>query len=426
MPTSGASSGLPNGKAYRLFETPEPISRMTEWASVVDKFTHVAGSSLLGHVFLVNQTTGRYAVLHPARGSYVEYGRFRSAKHFARQVLDHPQFVDTVLLPAHLAAVAAVTGRLRVTQIYAPAGHLLNSQAPPDQYRAMDLWEYLASVQSSSQALEEQPATASPRSHRMAAFSTSPVGGAPTAVVLDTGSLDEGGMLALAGESGCDTTVFCIPIDAGHQLRFFGRTAETGFRVHGTVAVAVALTARLGHGPHTFDVDGNELAVVTRDLAGHTLASVPVHVDLHLLPQDDSADVLDSFSLGGVKVHAVVGVVATAGEKGILVVLDRPEDLRQLVAAPVAQTIWFTAESGPDTFEMRVLSDSGELPASGIGAAALGAFLRTQAPEALARLSVQQGGQTGRSAFVTVDVPARGPLIVSGTAAFMTSDEEVL
>lgn len=75
---------------------------------------------------------------------------------------------------------------------------------------------------------------------------------------------------------------------------------------------------------------------------------------------------------------------------------------------------------GPAEYEARNIFPVGTLnedPATGSAAAALGAYLRSlglvQPPE---QVLIRQGGHVGRPGLLTVDVPAEGGIVVSGTA----------
>ncbi len=90
---------------------------------------------------------------------------------------------------------------------------------------------------------------------RYAAFTTTPDGGNPAGVVLDSSSLDESAMLAVAAGLGYSESAFVMPLEGRERefgIRYFSPRGEVASCGHATIATGVALAERLGPGPLRF------------------------------------------------------------------------------------------------------------------------------------------------------------------------------
>lgn len=271
---------------------------------------------------------------------------------------------------------------------------------------------------------------------RYTAFARDPAGGNPAGVVLHPGDLDDPTMLAIAAEVGYSETAFIWPLaEAGRfRIRYFSPRAEVPFCGHATIASAVALADQGELGDLRFETQSGGVAVtVTTDDDGFavaTLTSVPPRVD----PVTDAAlgealaalgwsrDDIDPGlppreAFAGAK-HLVFGVRSRERLAGMSYDFDR---LRRLMAKQDWTTLELVWRESRDVFHARVPFPVGgvvEDPATGAGAAALGAYLRAlelvDPPE---RIAIHQGVDMGRPSQLLVDIdPGDGGIRVSGSA----------
>jgi PhzF family phenazine biosynthesis protein len=275
---------------------------------------------------------------------------------------------------------------------------------------------------------------------RYTAFSTVPTGGNPAGVVLDAAGLDDAAMLAIAGEVGYSETAFLWRLGAPGRLRvrYFSPAAEVPFCGHATIASAVALAERGARGEmHFATQSGDVLVGVGQDSRGRWVATLT-----SITPSVEAAadDVVDEAlaSLGwshadldpalppriafaGAR-HLILGV---ASRKRLAAMAYEFERMRALMWREDWTTVELVWRAGSQTFHARVPFPVGgvvEDPATGAGAAALGAYLRELSlVEPPARVTVHQGDDMGRPSLLTVDIdPGEGGIRVSGNAVGLT------
>lgn len=126
---------------YRLLSPPVPVSTLGCWEPHVAPFTQLVGYSKLGHVFLFNELTNEFAVLHPFRQAYKNYGRFESVAEFESKILSDSGFSEYVLKPAHQLAIQTLLGVLTDEDIYIPTPYpFLGGSEEPDTYIKGNIW----------------------------------------------------------------------------------------------------------------------------------------------------------------------------------------------------------------------------------------------------------------------------------------------
>ena len=268
--------------------------------------------------------------------------------------------------------------------------------------------------------------------------------GNPAGLVLDATTLDAAAMQAIAAEVGYAETAFVtgVALDGDprrSRLRYFSPVAEVPFCGHATIAAAVALAHRDGLGAFDFETPVGRVRIETSAEDGRVTASF-TSVEPEVAPLADSVlDVL--LSLLGIDRSALhpdyPPRVAFAGNwHPVLVLAERavfdgfvfdPAAMRELMDAQGwAGTVSVLRVVGEREFEARNLFPVGvitEDPATGSAAASLGSYLRSLglAPalpgEPAARVTVHQGAHVGRPSLLTVDIPKRGGIVVSGEAA---------
>jgi PhzF family phenazine biosynthesis protein len=273
---------------------------------------------------------------------------------------------------------------------------------------------------------------------RYAAFSSSPNGGNPAGLVLDASHLDEERMLAVAAAVGYAETAFVTEhVVEGDprrsRVRYFSPIAEVPFCGHATIALAVALSARDGAGPFTFDTPVGPIIIKTAGEGADVTASFAA-VEPQLAEFDDAvlAEILGLLGAGpGDLDPAYPPRIAYSGNwHPVLVFADRtlfdsfgfdPEALRGLmdVQGWVA-TVTILHSLADGEFEARNLFPVGAItedPATGSAAAAVGGYLRILGlAKPPSRVLIHQGRHVGRPGLLTVDIPAAGGIVVSGGA----------
>jgi PhzF family phenazine biosynthesis protein len=267
---------------------------------------------------------------------------------------------------------------------------------------------------------------------RYAAFTTDQSGGNPAGVVLDAAGLADSDMQRIAAEVGYAETAFIVEPAIGgrsrhHRVRYFSPVSEVPFCGHATIATAVALAARDGLGALDFETNVGPIGI---DVTDEGAAFTSVEPVVRLL--DDA--VLDSLLglIGSTRddLHPDLPPrVSFAGNwHPILVFAERqrfdafsfdPDAMRALMDEQGwPGTVTTLRVVGDAEFEARNLFPVGTItedPATGSAAASVGGYLRSLGREP-GRIVIHQGAHVGRPSLLTVDIPATGGIVVSGTA----------
>ena len=268
---------------------------------------------------------------------------------------------------------------------------------------------------------------------RYAAFTDDPAGGNPAGVVLDARDLDEERMRAVAAEVGYSETAFVTGGEGRHLVvRYFSPESEVPFCGHATIATAVAFADRSGAGDLSLATPAGRVEVtVGDDGAGPvaTLTSVEPYTEevaptavaealaaLGWSRSDLDPELPPRWAFAGAR-HLILGVA----ERTRLADLDYDFDrLRTLLEANDAVTLALVHRRDAAVFDARNPFPTGgvvEDPATGAAAAAFGGYLRTlQLVRVPSTLTIHQGDDMGRPSLLTVDVPAKGGIQVSGRA----------
>ncbi|MBT2517571.1 PhzF family phenazine biosynthesis isomerase [Streptomyces sp. ISL-90] len=289
---------------------------------------------------------------------------------------------------------------------------------------------------------------------RYAAFTDDPDGGNPAGVVLDASGLDDAAMQRIATEVDYAETAFITGERGGAKvMRFFSPIAEVPFCGHATVAAAIALAERTGPGTVRFDTPVGEIVIeTTADADGLSAAFTSVDTDLAPLGEFVLEALLELLGLDRTDLDAgFPPQLAYAGNWHPVIVLsdaatfDRFEFDPGAVRALIDSQGWPTtitvlhplvrharsigrASRGPNEvvarFEARNLFPVGRItedPATGSGAASVGAYLRGLGlVDPPARIVIEQGRHVGRPSELTVDIPEHGGIVVSGRAVPMS------
>lgn len=271
------------------------------------------------------------------------------------------------------------------------------------------------------------------RLERLAAFTDNPLHGNPAAVWIAGALPPADEMQRIAHDVGYSETIFLAPEGKNqYRVRYFSPEAEVPFCGHATIAAGVALGRKAGSGSHIFETNAGEVVVDVRDRDGLVEASLTSVEPRHELATDTLVDaVLDRLGwrkhdldarLAPARAYAGAWhLVLAAATRDRLARLEYDFDvLKALMLEDELTTLQLVWRESDNVFHARNPFPVGgvvEDPATGAAAAALGGYLRDAGiVEAPATLTVRQGEDMGRPSRLTVDLPASGGIIVSGTA----------
>ena len=273
---------------------------------------------------------------------------------------------------------------------------------------------------------------------RMTAFAADPAGGNPAGVVLDARSLPDAQMQQIAADVGYAETAFIVKLPTPSEptryvMRYFSPTAEVPFCGHATVATAVALADRGAGEEFVFETPAGDLVINTTRTAAGTIASF-TSIEPQVDPIENTVrrDLMALLGINDTDLDpAYPPRLSTAGNTHPIIVLwDRstfdtftfePAAMRRLMDEQgwKGTVTILHARSGAE-FEARnpfPVGSMDEDPATGSAAAAVGGYLRALGlVESPARVTIHQGRHVGRPSVLTVDIPATGGIVVSGTA----------
>jgi PhzF family phenazine biosynthesis protein len=269
--------------------------------------------------------------------------------------------------------------------------------------------------------------------YRLAAFTADPRGGNPAGVWIGSDLPPEDEMQRIAARVGFSETAFVAPA-AGAQrvVRYFSPEAEVPFCGHATIATGVVLGQGGGDGVYRLSTQVGEVPVAVRGHDGvHDASLTSVTPKHEPAPAELVAEALaalgwraDELDASIPPARAYAGVWHLVLAAASLDRLDRLDydfaRLKALMLRDGLTTLQLVWRESPYVFHARNPFPVGgvvEDPATGAAAAAVGGYLRDAgllaAPAALA---IRQGEAMGRPSLVSVEIPATGGIIVTGTA----------
>jgi PhzF family phenazine biosynthesis protein len=243
-------------------------------------------------------------------------------------------------------------------------------------------------------------------------------------------------MQRIAAEVGYSETAFVVPARGRERtIRYYSPEAEVSFCGHATIAAGVVLGEAEGDGIYRLATAVGEVPVTIRTRAGFREASL-TSVEPQSAPASDAlvAEVLSALGwkdadldLSIPPARAYAGawhLVLAVADRQRLAALDYDFDqLKALMLREGLTTLQLVWREGPDAFHVRNPFPVGgvvEDPATGAAAAALGGYLRNAGLVAApATLRIRQGEEMGRPSRITVEIPAAGGIVVTGTAVPM-------
>lgn len=269
--------------------------------------------------------------------------------------------------------------------------------------------------------------------HRLSAFSDRPEGGNPAGVWVGDALPGREEMQRIAAEVGYSETAFVAPSRGWERTaRYFSPLAEVSFCGHATIATGVVLGETGGDGSYRLATAVGEVPVVVRTRGGAREASL-TSVEPESSPAPDAL-VHEALSALGWERGDLDGSIPPARAYAgawhlVLAVADASRlaeldyDFGRLKAMMLRdglttlQLVWRERE---DLFHSRNPFPVGgvvEDPATGAAAAALGGYLRAAGLLAVpATILIRQGEAMGRPSRLTVEIPAAGGIVVTGTA----------
>lgn len=269
--------------------------------------------------------------------------------------------------------------------------------------------------------------------YRLSAFATDPSGGNPAGVWIGDSLPRPAEMQRIAAEVGYSETAFIAPADgATRTVRYYSPEAEVPFCGHATIAAGVQLGTLHGPGDYLLETAAGRVPVaVTRadGLAEATLTSVePKHraapsalldsvlAALHWNAAELDVSIPPALAFAGAW-HLVIAAATADRLAHLDYDFDRLKALMLDANLITVQLVWREAEA---VFHARNPFPVGgvvEDPATGAAAAALGGYLRDAGLVAApTTLLIVQGEAMARPSRITVGIPAKGGIAVSGNA----------
>lgn len=269
--------------------------------------------------------------------------------------------------------------------------------------------------------------------HRMTAFTQDPLGGNPAGVWIGDELPSSDAMLGVAAELGFSETAFLAPTSGrARTIRYFSPMAEVPFCGHATIAAGVLLGKSEGPGTYELASPVGTIPVAVTTSNGEVRAALTSVEPRHEPARAEVvAEALAALGWATADLDPTIPAAAAfAGNWHLVLAAATPRRLENLdydfdrlqrlmldEDFTTVQLVWRQAEH---TFQSRNPFPVGgivEDPATGAAAAALGGYLRDAGLLAApATLAIHQGETMGRPSLLTVDIPAEGGIVVSGTA----------
>lgn len=268
---------------------------------------------------------------------------------------------------------------------------------------------------------------------RLAAFAEQPGGGNPAGVWIGDALPEPAEMQAIAAAVGYSETAFVAPLSGLQRtVRYYSPQAEVSFCGHATIATGVVLGRQNGDATYTLATAVGDVPVTARHEPGGVIASLtsvptrheqPTPALLHgvLDALNWSFSVLDPHLPPANAYAGAWHLILAVSDPSTLATLDYDFDaLKSLMIEHGLTTLQLVHRESDVLFHARNPFPVGgvvEDPATGASAAALGGYLRDAGLiGAPCTFAVRQGEAMGRPSRLTVDVPAEGGVVVTGTA----------
>jgi PhzF family phenazine biosynthesis protein len=269
--------------------------------------------------------------------------------------------------------------------------------------------------------------------YRRSAFTNDPEGGNPAGVWIGETLPTVEVMQRIAAEVGYSETAFVAPANGPNRtVRYYSPEIEVPFCGHATIATGVVLGETEGEGTYRLATTVGEVPVIVRlrdRVWEASLTSVePKYTEASagLVSEALSALGWKSSDLDNSipPARAYAGawhLVLAVSDAGRLAELNYDfERLKALMLGEELTTLQLVWRESATVFHSRNPFPVGgvvEDPATGAAAAALGGYLREAKLIAVpATIFIRQGEEMGRPSRLTVEIPATGGIVVTGTA----------
>lgn len=269
--------------------------------------------------------------------------------------------------------------------------------------------------------------------HYYSAFSRSPEGGNPAGIWVGDVLPDPDVMQRIAVDVGFSETVFVAPASGRERtVRYYSPEAEVSFCGHATIAAGIVLGESEGDGTYRFVTSVGDVPVSVRTRDGIREASLTsVEPNYTSVPAALVSEALSTLgwersdlddSIPPAKAYAGAWhLILAVADASRLFELDYAFDsLKALMLREGLTTLQLVWRELPDVFHSRNPFPVGgvvEDPATGAAAAALGGYLReAHLVTAPRKILIRQGEAMGRPSRLTVEIPATGGIVVTGTA----------
>ncbi|GIC76680.1 PhzF family phenazine biosynthesis protein [Moritella sp. F3] len=272
---------------------------------------------------------------------------------------------------------------------------------------------------------------------KLAAFTSTPEGGNPAGVWIGDSLPEPQEMQRIAAEVGFSETAFVAPNKGSKRtVRYYSPEAEVPFCGHATIATGVALGKKAGSGTYQFATTVGTIPVEVSEYCGEMRAALTSVEPKFELPSDTllknalsaldwDVDDLDSSipparAFGG-NWHLVLAVKSKqrlddlSYNFGKLKQMMLDDDLTTL------QLIWRENDGLIHSRNPFPVGGVVEDSATGASAVALGGYLRESniinAPQ---NINILQGEIMGSPSHLTLFIPKKGGITVSGTAVILS------
>lgn len=269
--------------------------------------------------------------------------------------------------------------------------------------------------------------------YRRSAFTSNPEGGNPAGVWIGETLPTADVMQQIAAEVGYSETAFVAPTSGPDRtIRYYSPEIEVAFCGHATVATGVVLGETEGDGTYRLATTVGEVDVTVRSQDGVREASLtsvePKYVGAseELVSEAISAlgwkssDLDDSIPPARAYAGAWHLVLAVSDAHRLPELNYDFERLKALMLREGLTTLQLIWRESADVFHSRNPFPVGgvvEDPATGAAAAALGGYLReAELISVPTTIFIRQGEAMGRPSRLTVEIPAMGGIVVTGTA----------
>jgi hypothetical protein len=127
---------------FRLLDSPRPTEDLGCWSEVTDRFSRVIGHTKFGNFFLLDPSSGQYAVLYTIAPELVPTN-FRSRESFIATFLSDAGIISHLGRPDDVSALEARLGVLGEDEVYIPEPYpFLGGSGELDTFGKGNVWVF--------------------------------------------------------------------------------------------------------------------------------------------------------------------------------------------------------------------------------------------------------------------------------------------